>query len=252
MLDILKLDADVTQEVEKDTLGGGGGGALPSDLYSFVIKAAYFDFSKGKAMSVNLKLETDTGRRLNVTEYITSGEAKGCKPYYEKNGQKFPLPGYAKMNTLCQLVTGKPINELTAEDKILKLYDFNERKETNQSKKVISELTNQPIKAGVFKIIEDKVAKNESFNPSLPESKTNLKYVPTGETREVNEVAKFFNSDGKTIEEVTGGKDAAFAEEWNKAHQGKTKDKSTKSAGGATAGAPTLGNAPAAPTLNFS
>ena len=239
MLDILKLDADVTQEVEKDTLGGGG--ALPSDLYSFVIKAAYFDFSKGKAMSVNLKLETDTGRRLNVTEYITSGEAKGCKPYYEKNGQKFPLPGYAKMNTLCQLVTGKPINELTAEDKILKLYDFNERKETNQSKKVISELTNQPIKAGVFKIIEDKKQNDGSGN-----------YVPTGETREVNEVAKFFNSDGKTIEEVTGGKDAAFAEEWTKAHQGKTKDKSTKSAGGTTAGAPTLGNAAAAPTLNFS
>ncbi len=237
MLDILKLGADVTQEVEKDTLGGGG--ALETDLYAFTIKAAYFDFAKSKAMSVNLMLETDNGRRLRVTEYITSGEAKGCKPYYEKDGKKFPLPGYSKMSTLCQLVTGKTIDQLNAEDKILKLYDFEARKETNQSKKVITELSGQPIKAGVFKIIEDK------------KSKVGNEYVPTGETREVNEVGKFFSAEGKTIEEVTGGKDATFAEEWVKAHQGKTKDKSTKVA--ATAGAPTLGNvgAAAAPTLTF-
>ncbi len=237
MLDILKLDADVTQEVEKDTLGGGG--ALATDLYAFTIKAAYFDFAKSKAMSVNLLLETANGRRLNVTEYITSGEAKGCKPYYEKDGKKFPLPGYSKMSTLCQLVTGKTIDQLTAEDKILKLYDFEARKETNQSKKVISELSGQPIKAGVFKIIEDK------------KSKVGDEYVATGETREVNEVSKFFNAEGKTIEEVTGNKDATFAEEWVKAHQGKTKDKSTKVA--ATAGAPTLGNVGATdtPSLSF-
>ena len=234
MLDILKLGDDVTQEVEKDTLGGGG--ALASDLYEFTVKVAYFDSAKSKAMSVNLLLETSNGRRLNVTEYITSGEAKGCKPYYEKDGQKFPLPGYAKMNTLCQLVTGKPINELSAEDKILKLYDFAERKETNQSKKVITELSGATIKAGVLKIIEDK------------KSKVGTDYVPTGETREINEVSKFFNEDGKTIEEVTSGKEALFAEEWVKAHQGKTKDKSTKVA--AQAGAPVLGGAPTT-TLSF-
>lgn len=236
MLDILKLDADVTQQVEKDTLGGGG--ALESDLYMFTIKAAYFDTAKSKAMSVNLKLETAEGRRLNVTEYITSGEKKGCKPYYEKDGKKFPLPGYSKMNTLCQLVTGKAIHELTAEDKILKLYDFESRQETNQSKKVISELTGQVIKAGVFKVIEDK------------KTKVGDEYVATGETRQVNEVGKFFNEQGKTIEEVTDGKEATFAAEWAKAHQGKTKDKSTKVA--ATAGAPSLGSVGATPSLSFS
>lgn len=237
MLDILKLDDDVTQEVEKDTLGGGG--ALATDLYDFVIKAAYFDAAKSKAISVNLKLETPEGRRLNVTEYITSGEAKGCKPYYEKDDKKYPLPGYSKMSTLCQLVSGKPINECTAEEKILKLYDFEARKETNQTKKVITELQGATIKAGVFKIIEDK------------KSKVGDDYVPTGETREINEVGKFFNADGKTMEEVTGGKEATFAQEWVKAHQGKTKDKSTKVAG-AAAGAPQLGNVGETPALSFS
>lgn len=237
MLDILKLDDDVTQEVEKDTLGGGG--ALDTDLYAFTIKAAYFDFAKSKAMSVNLKLETSEGRRLNVTEYITSGESKGCKPYYEKDGKKFPLPGYSKMSTLCQLVTGKPINELNAEEKILKLYDFDSRQETNQTKKCIVELQGAQIKAGVFKIIEDKKTKQGDS------------YVPTGETREINEVGKFFNEDGKTIEEVTSGKDASFAEEWVKAHQGKTKDKSTKVAAGTVAGAPQLGSIGATPALSF-
>ena len=236
MLDILKLGDDVTQEVEKDTLGGSG--ALNTDLYAFTIEAAYFDSAKSKAMSVNLKLETAEGRRLNVTEYITSGEAKGCKPYYEKDGKKFPLPGYSKMSTLCQLVSGKTIDQCTAEDKILKLYDFESRQETNQSKKCITELQGAQIKAGVFKIIEDK------------KSKVGDEYVATGETREINEVGKFFNADGKTIEEVTGGKDATFAAEWVKAHQGKTKDKSTKVA--ATAGAPQLGTVGTTPALSFS
>jgi hypothetical protein len=248
MLDILKLGDDVTQEVEKDTLGGGG--ALDSDLYDFVIKAAYFDSAKSKAMSVNLRLETPEGRRLNVTEYITSGQTKGCKPYYEKDGKKFPLPGYSKMSTLCQLAAGLTIDKCSAEEKILKLYDFEAKAETNQTKKCIVELEGVRIKAGVFKIIEDKKAKNDAFDPALPESPTNQQYAPTGETREVNEVSKFFNADGKTIEEVTSGKDATFADEWVKAHQGKTKDNSTKVA--ATAGAPALGGVGAgAPTISF-
>lgn len=237
MLDILKLDSDVTQEVEKDTLGGGG--ALDTDLYGLTLKTAYYDYAKSKAMSLNLMMETSSGRRLKITEYITSGETKGCKPYYEKDGKKFPLPGYSKMNTLCLLVTGKPIVQLAAEDKILKLYDFTERKEINQTKKVIVDLTGVEIKAGVFKIIEDK------------KTKVGDEYVATGETREINEIGKFFNTEGKTLEEVTEGKEATFAAEWSTAHKGKTKDKSTKSPGGTAAGAPQLGNVGNTPALSF-
>lgn len=250
MLDMLKLGDDVTQEVEKDTLGTGG--ALNTDIYTFRIKAAYLDAAKSKAVSLNLILETLDGRKLNVTEYITSGEAKGCKPYYEKDGKKFPLPGYSKMNTLCQLVTGKTIDQLEAEDKVLKLYDFEAKKETNQTKKVITDLTGATIQAGVFKQIVDKKAKNEAFDPAKPETKDNQRYLPTGETREENEVAKFFNEDGLTLEEVVEKKEAVFAEEWIKAHQGKTKDKSTKDAGGTTKGAPALGNGAQTQALNFS
>jgi hypothetical protein len=241
MLDILKLDADVTQEVEKDTLGGGG--VLPTDIHDFTIKAAYLDAAKSKAVSLNLILESSTGRKLNVQEYITSGEAKGCKPYYEKDGKKFPLPGYSKMNTLCQLVTGNTIDKLNAEDKILKLYDYDAKGETNQTKKVITDLSGAKIQAGVFKIIE-----NKRKNMAGPGEKAD--YQPTEETREINEVDKFFNEEGKTLEEVINNKDASFAEEWLKAHQGKTKDKTTKVAGGTTAGAPALGGATTAP-LNF-
>lgn len=241
MLDILKLGADVTQEVEKDTLGGGG--VLPTDIHTFTIKAAYFDAARSKAVSVNLILESDTGRKLNVQEYVTSGESKGCKPYYEKDGKKFPLPGYSKMNTLCQLVTGKTIDTLNVEDKILKLYDYEAKAETNQTKKVITELSGAKIQAGVFKIIE-----NKRKNMAAEGEKAD--YQPTSETREINEVDKFFNEEGKTLEEVLNSKDAVFAEEWLKAHQGKTKDKTTKVEGGPTMGAPAAAGATA--TLNFS
>lgn len=237
MLDQLKLGADVTNEVEKDTLGGGG--PLATDVYDLTLKAAYMDAAKSKAISVNLLLETSNGRRVNVTEYITSGEAKGCKPYYEKDGKKFPLPGYAKINTLCQLLTGKTIDQLSTEDKVLKLYDFTARQETNQTKKVITELTGKTLQAGVFKVIEDKKSKNEATG----------NYDPTGETREVNEVVKFFNTEGKTLEETLSGKDATFKQEWLTAHQGKTKDKSTKVA--AQNGAPQLGGTNPTPALSF-
>jgi hypothetical protein len=250
MLEMLKLGEDVKQEVEKDSVGGGG--VLNSDIYTCTIKAAYFDYAKSKAVSLNLILETSTGRKLTQTEFITSGEAKGCKPYYEKNGEKFPLPGYAKMNTLCLLATGLPIDQLTAEDKILKLYDYESKKETNQTKKVITELTGKVIKVGVFKTIVDKKLKNDNFNPDLPESATNARYALTGETREENLIDKFFNEEGATLEEHTTKKEPIFFEEWIKAHQGKVKDKSTKTPAGTQAGAPKLGNSAATSPLSFS
>lgn len=250
MLEMLKLGSDVQQEVEKDSLGGGG--VLPSEIYTCTIKAAYFDSAKSKAISLNLILETSNGRKLTHQEFITSGEAKGCKPYYEKDGKKYPLPGYAKMNTLCLLATGQTIDQLTAEDKILKLYDFEAKKETNQSKKVITELTGKVIKAGVFKLIVDKKVKNDNFNPSIPESATNQRYVATGETREENAIDKFFNEEGATLEEHTEKKEPMFFEEWLKAHKDKVKDKSTKTASGTQAGAPALGNTAGTQALSFS
>lgn len=249
MLEMLKLGDDVQQEVEKDTLGGGG--VFNSDIFTFTIKAAYFDSAKSKAISLNLILETSNGRKLNYQEYITSGEAKGCKPYYEKDGKKYPLPGYSKMNTLCLLATGQPIDQLSADDKILKLYDYDAKKETNQSKKVITELTGKVIKAGVFKLIVDKKSKNDNFDPDQPVSKTNERYISTGETREENTVDKFFNEEGATLEEHTEKKEPVFFEEWLKAHQGKVKDKSTKTAAGTQAGAPALGGSAATTQLNF-
>lgn len=237
MLSNLALDQDVVVEVEKDTLGGGSR-VLESGVYDFTIKAAYLDAAKSKAVSVNLILENADGQKLNVTEYITSGEAKGCKPYYVKDGKKYPLPGYSKMNGLCELVAKKTIDKCDAEDKILKLWDFEAKAETNQSKKVITDLTGGLIKVGVKKVIEDKRAKGDDGQ-----------YHPTGETRELNEADKFFNEDGKTLKEVADGKDAVFITEWEKAHKGKTKDKSTKSP--VQSGAPTLGGAAPTAELKF-
>lgn len=237
MLENIKLDADVVVEEEADTLGGGGG-VLDSGLYQFEIKAAYIDYAQSKAMSVNLLLEKGS-RSLKVTEYITSGQAKGCKAYYEKNGKKYPLPGHAKMSGLCQLLTGKTIDAMETEAKTLKLYDFDQRKEVPVEKACLIELHGLDVIVGVRKYIEDKKTKNESWEDG---DDPTTKYLATGETRELNEADKFFNDEGLTLAEAKNPPEEGsklWNETWIATYKGKTKDRSTgASSGSAKQGAP--------------
>ena len=65
-------------------------------------------------------------------------------------------------------------------------------------------------------------------------------YQPTGETRDENEIDKFFRaSDRKTTAEIRAQvEEAKFADTWLEKWQGKVKDKSSKTAATGTPGAP--------------
>lgn len=220
-------------ETEKDTLGGGSF-LLDSDIYDMVIDTAWVGKSKGGAMNVNLVLKAGN-KTLRQTIYITSGDNKGNKTTYtDKDGKEHYLPGFSQIDSMCLLAVGKSITELGTTKKVIKVFDPSVRKEVPTEVDMLMDLLGATVKVGVLKQIVDKTAQNA----------TTGKYEPTGETREINEIDKFFRSrDGMTTAEIRAGEaTATFHDTWHKAN----KDVVQNKAKGTAAGRPTAGMPPAA------
>jgi hypothetical protein len=151
-MSIFDLDNDVEVVEAKDF---DGKRTVDTGVYTGKIKLAYLDVSKGGANSVNLQIETN-GKTVNFTDYVTSGKEKGCKNFYVKDGKKFPMPGLVNMNELAVVVTGNELKTQTIEDKTIKVWDFDAKKELPQKRKVITSLCGQPIELAIMEIRENK------------------------------------------------------------------------------------------------
>ncbi len=86
-----ELTSDASIANEKDSVGGGG--VLESGLYPATITLAYGMKSAGGAKGLVLHAKTSQGRDIRQTLWTSSGNAKGNKNYYEKDGKKNYLPG---------------------------------------------------------------------------------------------------------------------------------------------------------------
>jgi hypothetical protein len=244
MLDALKLSPEVTIEEDKDVLGGGG--PLSTDIYDMVCEYMYLDQTKsGAVMAYGNFKEVNTGRNVRFSECVMSKKSGTLKATYtdKKSGKEKPLPGYSKVFHLAQIV-GLDIQDLSGlacEKRALKLWDKELRKETDQEKNVLVDLLGKPLKVAVYKVLETK----------MEDDGTGSWDIPTSEEFAKNDLVKWFNTDGLTLEEVANGTgDELFADQWLKAHKGKERDNRVK--GAPTAGAPKLGgNVPAAGGLSF-
>ena len=228
LLSTLTSDASIANE--KDSVGGGG--VLDSGLYPATVTLAYAQKSEGGALGLVLQAKTNQGRDIRQTLWMTSGTAKGCKNYYEKEGVKHYLPGYVAANALALLTTGKEISELDTETKVVNVYNKDAKAEVPTKVEAIVDLMGQEILIGVIKQTVDKTQKTDAGT-----------YAPTGETRDENEIDKFFRaSDRKTTAEIRAqAEEAAFADVWEKKWAGVTKDKASKGAG--VPGVPKIGAA---------
>lgn len=224
------LETKANVEGEKDILGGGG--VLDTDLYPGRVKVAYLTTAGTGAVAVNIQLDVD-GKEVRQQFWVLSGDAKGNKNTYTKDGKEFYLPGFITANSLALLTVGKELAELDVEKKVIKLYDFDAKEERPTEVDVFVELTGQQILAGIEKQTIDKTVKNEQTN----------EYEPTGETRDVNEVVKFFRfDDGLTVPEIEKGvTEAKFKDDWVSKFQGKTRNKAKGNKDGAKAGLPSGG-----------
>lgn len=204
---------------ERDSVGGGG--VLESGLYPATVKLAYATTAASGAMGLVLHLQTEQGREIRETLWITSGKAKGGKNYYEKDGQKHYLPGYLNATALTLLTVGEELSEVETETKVVNVYSREAKAEVPTKVEMLMDLLDQPIHVGVIKEIVDKTTQADDGS-----------YVPTGETREQNVIDKFFRaSDNRTTAEIRAkSEDAVFVNTWKERWSGKTRDRSTKGA----------------------
>lgn len=239
LLKNLSAPSDVQQET--DVLGGGGG-TLETNIYKLTITLPYLEKSAGGALGLNVHFKTESGRDLRQTFWMTSGDDKGNKTYYEnKNGEKQFLPGFTLANSLALLTVGEEITDLEDEEKTVPLWNYEAKAEVATKVPVITALIGKEIYAGVFKNEVDKTAKNDEGV-----------YVPTGETRLENEVDKFFRARDKlTTAEIRAQKDeAVFFDQWLAKWEGTTRNRTAAARGGNNA--TPAGKAPGATSGNGS
>lgn len=213
-------------EQSTDNLGGGGF-TRESDIYSGKIKMAYAGAAKSGARFVQLIVDLPDGKEYKETVYITNKAGENFYLNKNDNSKKVPLPGFTTIDDICLCATGKPLSEQDAEEKIVKIYDFEAKAELPTSVPVLIELLGQDISLAILKVTENKQAKN-----------ANGIYEATAETRDINSIDKVFNTDTKmTAVEVRNKAEVpVFWDNWLERNKGKTRDKTSKVIG--TPGAP--------------
>lgn len=226
------------QEDQGDRLGGGG--TIESGVYDATVKLAYVGKSQSSnAMSVTVHLDID-GFEYRETVWVTNKDNQNY--YVPKNdpNKKVTLPGYVTINDLCLLTTGYGLTDQDMEEKVVRLYDFDQKADVPKSVPVITSILGKPITTAIFKNIVSKRAKGADG-----------KYHATGDTREENEVDKFFHYESKrTVTELKNQMDEAiFIAKWKEKNAGKPpRDRTDKNApkSGAPANPGKPGGAPAA------
>ena len=213
------------QTKEEDVLGGSR--TVPSNVYPAGIKLAYLDAAASGAICVVFDFAMlVNGKERNHKETIYISNKNKEFTYKDKqSGEDKPLPGFVTVDSICKAVTGKSITELSTEKKMVKVYDYDQKAEVPQEKEVLMDLIRGKLELGIIEAIVDKNVKTDNG------------YVPSGETREQNELSKVFNEDGLTqLEKESGATEAKFKAAWVEQYAGKKINKAKGAATGAKAG----------------
>jgi len=213
----------------------GGFNAFESDIYDFSIEAAYITIADSGAKCLNVEFKNGN-KTLKQQFWFTSGKSKGCKNFYinQKTQEKHFLPGYTMARHLALLTAGgKELHQLTVENRTVKLYNKDAKKELPTMVPMCVELLGKTVSAGVIKRLVDKTKDSNTVD-----KEGNKIYIPTGETRTENEVVKLFRTrDKMTVTEIMAkAEKAEFADKWLEAWKGKVEDRTSKNNG--TAGVP--------------
>ena len=220
-------------EESQDRLGGYK--PLDTNIYTGTIKALYAGKSAGGAMSVNL-IATINGQEYRETLWVTNKKGENFFLNKDDKTKKVPLPGFTVADDICLIAVGKPLAEVDTEERTIKLYDYEQKKELPTGVDMIVEAIGQPISLGIVKILENK---NE---------KQGDEYVPTSETREVNAIDKVFHPEQKitVVEARQGITEAKFWDGWLDRNKDQVRDRREIKEGQAGAARKAPGAAPTA------
>ena len=229
----LDLSGDGLED-QKDVIRKPGDYSVATGVRRAIIKLAYLGKSKGGASFLTTQYTLpDDGKTLSVTEYFTSGDAKGNKTYSVARGsdKKNPLPGFTKTNELCLAATGEGLASVYAkrETKKVNLWNPTKRQEEPTDVEVLPELHGKEVFLGIHKIEKNKQVEHPAGSG---------KWVDSNERRTVNEIDKIFTDERKTVNEKMAGDTASFVDTWIAEFGEKTLDQFKEVANAPKSGAP--------------
>lgn len=228
---------------------GGGRKLVDSGAYEMNVKLAYAGKSESGAMSITVigTLNDDAKTEYRETFWITSSKT-GANYYMTKDGKKAQMGGFADINDLCLIATGKELSQQTEEEKLVKVWNSAAKAEQPEARVHLPELEGKAVGVVIQRQMVNKQSKGADG-----------KYHDTAESQEENVIKKFFDVGSRyTVNEAVRLKkgeavNTKFVDEWLKVNAGNVYDarkiKDGQAAGGATAGAPPVpGNAAPAAT----
>jgi len=214
-----------TDNLEQATDVVGGFQQRETDIYTGLVKLAYVGKAESGASNISLIIDID-GQEHRETIYFTNKAGENF--YLDKKDpkKKHPLPGFTTINDLCLVASGKPLAQQDAQEKVVKLYDFTERKEVPKAVTVLVDLLNQPVALALGQVLQNKQVKDASGV-----------YVPTADTFTTVQIEKVLHpgQSNKTVLEISSGSDAKYADAWLAQHKGKVRDKRTIKTGDSSA-----------------
>ena len=187
---------------------------LETDVHDVTITTAYLDETKNGAKSFTLKLRIDeSGRQVTITNYYTSGKAKGQSIFYtDSRGTKRFLPGFTVLQDLALLVADCKVKGLETELRAVPIYDFEAGKEVSQKREVIMSFIGKQASLGLLRIMEDN-------------------YSDPTKSRVITEINKVFQYETHltSVEKDAGATEGVFIESWKQANSDPIIDRREKS-----------------------
>lgn len=205
-------DLQQTDNLEKsEDYVGGSYAPLTTDVYDATVKYAYATEAKSGAKGIVFGFDV-AGREYSETFWITN---KNKQTYYTKEGKNYPLVGFELAEAVALLGAGKKLTDLSTSDKVIDLYNWEQKAKVKTAVDMFTELQGKEVKLAVQLVREFKKTKQGD------------EYVETDEVREHNQINKVFRKkDNKTVNELRAKKDEAeFMAQWIDKWQGKVVDK---------------------------
>lgn len=223
-----KMFSGLTTEGLEETTDRVGGGfePLPSGIYDATIKIAFAGESKKGAQSITLHCDIN-GAEFRNTVYITN--AAGENFYVDKDDKtkKHQLPSFTLIDDICLLASGEGLADQETEEKVVKIYNFDEKREIPTGVPTLVALTGGKVKLAIQREIVDVEKKDGSG-----------KYQPTGKTRAQNNIEKAMEIEsGRTVNEYRNEiEEPEFMTTWDKRNTGKDRNKAKNASGDAGGG----------------
>ena len=212
-------NVDVSNTEEQQDRLAGGTFTVESGIYDATVKLMYMVPSASTNAKCLMTVFDINGVEHTERQWVLN---KNGEATYEKNGKSFMLPGFEAMNDLCLMATGFGLGEQEFQDKVIKVWDGQERKEVEKNMPVAVNLLGKTVKVGIVKVKRNKQKKGNDNQ-----------YYDTNEVVEENEIQKYFHAEtGYTLLEFKKSKQGVqinenerFSKQWTDANEGKVIDR---------------------------